>query len=84
MENRLVIGRSIFVTPFTPLTCVFGEILKTRWFSMVRIYAVDAEVLYLQNTSKFPSWHAELGARSECHIALRCSIVASDRAREKS
>jgi hypothetical protein len=50
------IGISKFVTPFTPLTCDFGEISKTRWFSMVRMYAMDAVVLYLQMTSKFPSW----------------------------
>jgi hypothetical protein len=34
-----------FVTPFTPLTCDFGEISKTRWFSMVRMYAMDESII---------------------------------------
>src|SRR5215471_19148817 len=52
------------VTPFIPLTCDFGEISKTRWFSMVRMYAMDAEVLYLQMTSKFPSWTSRVRSPS--------------------
>jgi hypothetical protein len=57
-EENGAAGISKFVTPFTPLTCDFGEISKTRWFSMVRMYAMDAEVLYLQMTSSSGGWHS--------------------------
>ena len=42
-------------TPITPFRRVFGYNVKTQRISMVRIYAMDAEVLYFQMTRKFPS-----------------------------
>src|SRR5215510_4506870 len=68
-------GISEFVTPFTPLTCDFGEISKARWFSMVRMYAMDAVVLYLQMTSKFPSWTSRVRSPSPALYFQRASAI---------
>ena len=55
---------SDFVTPFTPLRSDFRESSKTRWFHMVRMDAVDAYVLYLRNTPRFPSWTSRVRSPS--------------------
>lgn len=52
---RTLPKRSEFCTPITPFRRVFGANVKTQGISMVRIYAMDAEVLYFQMTCKFPS-----------------------------
>jgi hypothetical protein len=51
----LIGDRADLVTPFTPLSPDFGGIFKTRWFFVVRMNAMDAEVLYLQLKSYFPA-----------------------------
>src|SRR5262245_2032172 len=78
LENREENGApgvAEFVTPFTPLRCDFGENSKTRWFSMVRMDAMDAEVLYLQMTSKFPSWTSRVRSPSPALYFQRASAI---------
>ena len=60
--------RSEFCTPITPFRRVFGYNVKTQRISMVRIYTMDAEVLYFQMTRKFPSWTREFEGRLPLHF----------------
>jgi hypothetical protein len=51
--------------------------MKTQLISMVRIYAMDAEVLYFQMTCKFPSWSRGFEPRLPLHTFQHFAIFSA-------